>query len=172
MKKIGRNAPCPCGSGLKYKKCCLPQEKQTAAPDKSAEQQQAFVTNEVTRLQERASAGQGSFQLFGSLVFFSNEKGDAWLLELAEQDALKVSRDGTELPVVIEESEDYLEINWTHSFVINGGQFITTAYLDNSVDTYNSYPVTTIKDAQKKIQRKFSDQELQQIHMSKQETNI
>ena len=20
--KIGRNAPCPCGSGLKYKRCC------------------------------------------------------------------------------------------------------------------------------------------------------
>jgi uncharacterized protein YecA (UPF0149 family) len=23
IKKIGRNAPCPCGSGKKYKKCCL-----------------------------------------------------------------------------------------------------------------------------------------------------
>jgi preprotein translocase subunit SecA len=22
QKKIGRNAPCPCGSGKKYKKCC------------------------------------------------------------------------------------------------------------------------------------------------------
>lgn len=22
-KKTGRNDPCPCGSGLKYKKCCL-----------------------------------------------------------------------------------------------------------------------------------------------------
>jgi len=22
-KKIGRNEPCPCKSGLKYKKCCL-----------------------------------------------------------------------------------------------------------------------------------------------------
>ena len=22
-KKVGRNAPCPCGSGKKYKKCCL-----------------------------------------------------------------------------------------------------------------------------------------------------
>lgn len=22
-KKIGRNEPCPCGSGLKYKKCCM-----------------------------------------------------------------------------------------------------------------------------------------------------
>lgn len=24
MNKIGRNEPCPCGSGKKYKKCCLP----------------------------------------------------------------------------------------------------------------------------------------------------
>jgi len=23
VEKIGRNEPCPCGSGLKYKKCCL-----------------------------------------------------------------------------------------------------------------------------------------------------
>jgi tetratricopeptide (TPR) repeat protein len=23
MAKVGRNAPCPCGSGKKYKKCCL-----------------------------------------------------------------------------------------------------------------------------------------------------
>jgi hypothetical protein len=25
--KVGRNAPCPCGSGIKYKKCCLPQDE-------------------------------------------------------------------------------------------------------------------------------------------------
>ncbi|HEV8582121.1 MAG TPA: SEC-C domain-containing protein [Thermoanaerobaculia bacterium] len=24
----GRNAPCPCGSGLKYKKCCLPKDEE------------------------------------------------------------------------------------------------------------------------------------------------
>ncbi len=23
MARIGRNAPCPCGSGKKYKKCCM-----------------------------------------------------------------------------------------------------------------------------------------------------
>ncbi len=28
-KKIGRNAPCPCGSGKKYKKCCLGKEAST-----------------------------------------------------------------------------------------------------------------------------------------------
>ncbi|MBN1797714.1 MAG: zinc-dependent peptidase [Spirochaetales bacterium] len=27
-KKIGRNAPCPCGSGKKYKKCCLGKKRQ------------------------------------------------------------------------------------------------------------------------------------------------
>ena len=36
MAKISRNAPCPCGSGIKYKKCCLPKhkaEKATASPE-------------------------------------------------------------------------------------------------------------------------------------------
>ncbi len=28
MVKIGRNAPCPCGSGKKYKKCCLKKDEQ------------------------------------------------------------------------------------------------------------------------------------------------
>lgn len=23
IKKVGRNEPCPCGSGKKYKKCCI-----------------------------------------------------------------------------------------------------------------------------------------------------
>lgn len=30
VAKIGRNAPCPCGSGIKYKKCCM--NKQAAKP--------------------------------------------------------------------------------------------------------------------------------------------
>jgi hypothetical protein len=38
MKKVGRNDPCPCGSGKKYKQCCLrAEEAQTtrAADDRS-----------------------------------------------------------------------------------------------------------------------------------------
>jgi methionyl aminopeptidase len=31
MAKVGRNDPCPCGSGLKYKKCCL--DRQETAPE-------------------------------------------------------------------------------------------------------------------------------------------
>lgn len=29
MRKIGRNEPCPCGSGKKYKKCCIDKPQQT-----------------------------------------------------------------------------------------------------------------------------------------------
>lgn len=28
MGKVGRNDPCPCGSGSKYKKCCLPKDRE------------------------------------------------------------------------------------------------------------------------------------------------
>ena len=31
MEKTGRNSPCPCGSGLKYKKCCLSHEQELIA---------------------------------------------------------------------------------------------------------------------------------------------
>lgn len=31
MSKLGRNDPCSCGSGKKYKRCCLPQHEAAAA---------------------------------------------------------------------------------------------------------------------------------------------
>jgi tetratricopeptide (TPR) repeat protein len=34
MSKIGRNDPCPCGSGKKYKKCCLPKVQQRSITDR------------------------------------------------------------------------------------------------------------------------------------------
>ena len=33
--KIGRNEPCPCGSGRKYKKCCLKPTAPTVMPKKA-----------------------------------------------------------------------------------------------------------------------------------------
>ena len=46
--KIGRNAPCPCGSGRKYKKCCLKLEEQRAAEERqqNANEQKLFLTGE------------------------------------------------------------------------------------------------------------------------------
>ncbi len=35
MAKIGPNAPCPCGSGKKYKKCCLPLHEKSRSEQNS-----------------------------------------------------------------------------------------------------------------------------------------
>jgi hypothetical protein len=32
-RHCGRNAPCPCGSGRKYKKCCLERDKRESEHD-------------------------------------------------------------------------------------------------------------------------------------------
>ncbi len=39
MAKVGRNDPCPCGSGQKYKRCCLPREDAAAVERAHAQQQ-------------------------------------------------------------------------------------------------------------------------------------
>ena len=44
MGKIGRNAPCPCGSGKKYKKCCLKKEEQ-----EKSEQRKLWEEDKKTR---------------------------------------------------------------------------------------------------------------------------
>jgi tetratricopeptide (TPR) repeat protein len=41
----GRNDPCPCGSGKKYKKCHLPADEQAAAPPPSAPDAQELLQN-------------------------------------------------------------------------------------------------------------------------------
>ena len=35
--KVGRNDPCPCGSGKKYKKCCFPREDSRGLPKEGSE---------------------------------------------------------------------------------------------------------------------------------------
>jgi len=55
MALTGRNEPCPCGSGRKYKKCCLEQEQTTArhaAASVTSELQQAMDGHEFNSLAE------------------------------------------------------------------------------------------------------------------------
>lgn len=55
-KAIGRNDPCPCGSGKKYKKCCLRKEEtgvpESEAPKVLAELRQAFESQEFDSFEE------------------------------------------------------------------------------------------------------------------------
>jgi tetratricopeptide (TPR) repeat protein len=64
MEKAGRNDPCPCGSGKKYKKCCLPMqqadERQRAA-EQQAERDQRAAEQQAER-DQRAAAHRASLR--------------------------------------------------------------------------------------------------------------
>jgi tetratricopeptide (TPR) repeat protein len=58
MQKAGRNDPCPCGSGKKYKKCCLPMheadERQRAA-EQNAERDRRAAAHLASLREARAA---------------------------------------------------------------------------------------------------------------------
>ena len=49
MAKIGRNDPCPCGSGKKYKKCCLLQQD---SPKRSSSKRKMSLIPVYTELDQ------------------------------------------------------------------------------------------------------------------------
>jgi Tfp pilus assembly protein PilF len=57
MTKISRNAPCPCGSGKKYKKCCLSlKEAETREQRKISEQNIKNAHMEIDALDELSNS--------------------------------------------------------------------------------------------------------------------
>ena len=54
MAKPGRNDPCPCGSGKKYKKCCLPKDN----AQKRADLEDEEIGNRTHVVVELVHAGQ------------------------------------------------------------------------------------------------------------------
>jgi tetratricopeptide (TPR) repeat protein len=64
MNRTGRNDPCPCGSGKKYKKCCLPREQ--AQRPRAPETEEPFIAElrpdvdeAVDRALQRLERGDG-----------------------------------------------------------------------------------------------------------------
>ena len=163
MTKIGRNDSCPCGSGQKYKRCCLGKE---AAADKApASSPKVTVAAEVAILQKAAAKKMATCKIIGVFIFFSTAGGNAWLLELSEQDALRVAENGEKVKTEINENAATIEVNWSHSFKIIRNHFVTTAYADKTEDTHDDCPAATIKAALRKMEQNFSSQLLDSIHV-------
>jgi len=169
--KIGRNDPCPCGSGKKFKRCCLGKENSplTAPPQPSVAQQRLSLLAEVEKTQNAAMARQYTLRALGVFLFLTTESGDGWVLEITEMDALQVAAGGEKLEVEIEEGEETIEINWTHTFRIRNKRFETTAYADKSVTVHEDYPAMRIKKAIDKARARFPKELLDRVHLNTEE---
>jgi hypothetical protein len=134
MGKIGRNEACLCGSGRKFKRCCLGKQQEQTANLTEVQKAQISLQNGINAIQEAASKGIQRVHELGVFVFFSTTDGDAWLLEVTEMDGLQVAAGKEILTVDLEENPETIEINWTHIFEIQDKQFVTTAYKDKKVE--------------------------------------
>lgn len=162
MVKIGRNDQCPCGSGRKYKKCCLAKDQ---ANQMNQQPQKVSITEEIATLQKAAESKLETMKVIGVFIFFSTKEGDGWLLELTEMDAVQVAKAGKRIEVEIRESAETIEVNWSHQFTVKDKVFTTTAYADKAVETHTNYPTASISATIKKLQSRFSSELLEQIHV-------
>jgi len=168
MGKIGRNEPCPCGSGLKYKKCCLQKESVSATPGAGQEVVRVSLNEEVAKIQQAAVEGRPELRALGVFILFATRSGDAWLLEVSEMDAILLAASHQKKEVNIVENAKTIEVDWTHTFAIQDENFVVTAYKDKKVETFSGYPAQEIKTTVKKIKQTFTPNQLNQVHLSAQ----
>ncbi|MBC8317671.1 MAG: SEC-C domain-containing protein [Desulfobulbaceae bacterium] len=168
--KIGRNDPCPCGSGIKYKKCCHGKAQFQPAP---AEQQQAItLSTEIEKVQAAAVAKEKYIKNLGVFVFFATEQGDGWLLEISEMDAVQVATNGEKIDIDLDENPETIEINWSHRFSVKNKQFTTVAYRDDAKQVWENYPTHSIFAAIQRVRKKFPKELLSSIHIDEDQGTI
>ncbi|MHB8811175.1 MAG: YecA family protein [Desulfobulbaceae bacterium] len=166
MSRIGRNDPCPCGSGIKYKRCCLRQQANAAASPMG--QLKISLLTEIERIQAAARSGEETVRELGVFILWSRH-GDAWLLEITESDAVQVAAGGEVLAVPIDENPETIAINWSHTFAIRDRKFYLTAYADKQETCLEEAPTQRINAAVKRIRKKYTQELLSQVHVSEEQ---
>ena len=164
MGKIGRNQPCPCGSGRKYKHCCLPAQQAgtTASP---TNQMKVSLMAAIEKAQAQAVEKKAVFQELGVFLFFSDHEGDAWLLEITESDAVQIAKGGERLEVPIDENPETIEINFSHTFALRDRQFFLTAYVDKTESRLDKAPTQQIHAAIRRLHKRYPTEMLERMHV-------
>lgn len=165
MVKIGRNEKCPCQSGKKYKHCCA-RKAEAVRPRPLTPEEQVKITlmGGVETIQELAIKREEAVKEIGVFFFYSTEKGDAWLLEMTDCDCVQLAKDGERLEPPIDENPETIEVNWSHTFKFVDKKLQLTAYEDRSVSILEDAPAQQANAMLRRIRKKFSPEQLRQVH--------
>lgn len=166
MGKIGRNHPCPCGSGKKYKHCCLPGQ-QAGTPGGPINQMRGSLMAAIEKVQGKAAAREASFLELGVFVLYSDHQGDAWLLEVTDSDAVQIARAGEYLEVPIDENPETIAINFSHTFAIRDRQLVLTAYADQAETVLGLAPTQQIHAAIRRLYKRYPKDMLERLHLER-----
>jgi len=165
MGKIGRNEQCPCGSGKKFKHCCLLKEQAGISPSNPEAAFKISLISEIESIVQVAIEKRQKIKELGVFVLLATAEGDAWLLEITESDAVQLARGGEALEIPIDENSDTIEINWSHTFDLGNKEFELTAYSDKSKSVMTDYPCKEISASIKRIKKRFPSEVLNRVHV-------
>ena len=102
------------------------------------------LAKEIKYIQQQAAKHDGRFVTIGPLVFFSTETGDAWMLEPANQLAVRLARDGDPEPIDFQETDTNYTIGWKGIYRIEGRAFLYIERKSWRIITILGYPTAEI----------------------------
>jgi hypothetical protein len=68
--------------------------------------------DEIRYIPDQAADHDGRMVAIGQLIPFSTDTGDAWLLDITDQLAVPLARDGDPEPIHLEETDSSFTIEW------------------------------------------------------------
>jgi len=86
----------------------------------------------------------GRMVTVGPLILFSTDTGDAWLLEVTDQFAARLARDGDPEPIHLKEADASFAIAWEGRYRIEGPALVYADHDTGRVTTIFGYPTQKI----------------------------
>jgi hypothetical protein len=105
------------------------------------------LADEVRYIQGEAADHDGRLVVIGQLVLFSTDTGDAWLLDVTDQLAVRLARDGDPGAIHLEETDTTFAIEWKGRYSIDGPAFVYADRDAGRVTTILGYPTQKIAQA-------------------------
>ena len=102
------------------------------------------LADEVRYIQKKASEHDSRVVAIAQLVLFSTDTGDAWLLDVTDQLAARLARDGDPEAIHLEETDTSFAIGWKGHYHIDGSAFIYADRDTGRVTTILGYPTQKI----------------------------
>lgn len=107
--------------------------------------EEVSISKEADYIIKKAQSYDSRVVGLGSLVFFSTQTGDAWILDTVDRLALCLARDGERQNFSILETPTNFQIAWEAQYLINGETFAVTTK-DGRVRTVLGYPTREIEN--------------------------
>ena len=117
---------------------------------KKLNREQISITGESNYILNRAQNYESLVVSLGSLIFFSTETGDAWMLDYKDGLALCLAKVGEKQPFRIVETPEKFAIEWNVTYQIEGDKFVVIQK-SGQVRTILGYPTEEILKAIQRV---------------------